>query len=206
MGCGSNGGTTNSTLNQTTIPNEAPNTVALPAPQTLPTQSLTDETNQPDVSAAIGTATGKLNCDASAEQLQTQFIHLINQARAQPRQCGDASLDAAAPIRWNSQLAAAAQRHSLDMMNNNFFSHTGSDNSEVADRVDAANYEWQAVGENLAAGQTSLQEAINGWLSSPGHCRNIMNTGFKEVGLSCVENPSTEFGTYWTSVFGAQFD
>jgi len=164
---------------------------------------------QPDIGAAaenIEAQTTPVDCDASSERLQTVFIELINTARAQPRQCGDTSHNAAPPLSWSSKLAEAAQRHSTDMVSENFFSHTGSDLSSVANRVEAAQYEWQSVGENLAAGQQSLHEAIDGWLDSPGHCRNIMNTSYIDAGLACDSSESTEFRTYWTNVFGAEFE
>ncbi len=147
-----------------------------------------------------------LTCSASSEEFQTVFIALINQARSEPRQCGNTSHNAAPPIRWNAQLAEASERHSIDMSENDFFSHTGSDNSSVANRVDATEYQWSSVGENLAAGQNTVNAAIEGWLSSPGHCRNIMDTSYQETGIACRENQNTEFSTYWTNVFGTEFE
>jgi len=193
-GCGINGKAANSELTNAAVPFVV---------ETTPT----DLDN--DLGIALGnteTANNRLTCNTSSEQIQKGFIELINQARAQPRQCGDTSHEAVGPLSWNSKLVIAAERHSVDMASNNFFSHTGSGNKRAAERVDAVNYKWQFVGENLAAGQPSLQEAINGWLDSPGHCRNIMQSSFKEAGLACAENQSTEFGIYWTNVFGAQFE
>lgn len=192
LGCSAKGSTTQSAPSFVTVPDVTKSSVALKV--TKPTAA--------DKNAA---STRELTCQANPKQFRTTFIDLINKARAKPRQCGDTSYTAAAPLRWNAQLATAAERHSLDMSDNNFFDHTGTGNTSVGERVNAANYAWQSVGENLAAGQLTLQEAIEGWLSSPGHCRNIMNTRYKEAGLACVENQSTEFSTYWTNVFGAEF-
>jgi len=223
-GCGSNGTATNVSLSPNIPQAEAlpESTPASASANNLESTSVNPELNSGttdpelieaapiDQSAALGEAEAEANitltCDANSEQIQTIFIDLINQVRAQPRQCGGTSHEAAGPLSWNAKLAVAAERHSVDMAVNNFFSHTGTGNTSAADRVDAVNYEWQFVGENLAAGQPSLQEAIHGWLSSPGHCRNIMNISFKEAGLACAENQSTEFGIYWTNVFGTQFE
>lgn len=147
-----------------------------------------------------------LRCDASAQEFQSVFLQLINEARAQPRQCGNSSHEAAPAVRWNAQLHQAAQQHSIDMANRNFFSHTGSDNTRVAERVDATGYSWQRVGENIAAGQPTAEEALQGWLDSPGHCRNLMNPDFADIAVACVTGESTQFNTYWTNVFGAEFD
>ena len=59
-----------------------------------------------------------------------------------------------------------------------FFSHAGPDGAEIGERVNNRNYRWSAVGENIAAGQNSVDEVVDAWLSSPGHCANIMSAEF----------------------------
>ena len=82
---------------------------------------------------------------------------------------------------------------------NNFFSHTGSNGSSVGDRVTAEGYNWTNVGENIASGQTTPEAALESWLNSPGHCANIMNPDFTELGAG-IESPN---GTLWTQVFAS---
>lgn len=147
-----------------------------------------------------------LACSGSLAEFKATFLKLLNDARAEARQCGNTSHEPAPAVSWNNNLHTAAQRHSTDMSENDFFSHIGSDNSNVAERVDASGYPWQSVGENIAAGQRSAKEAMDGWLTSPGHCRNIMSPAFKEVGVTCVVNSTTEYETYWTNVFGSEFE
>ena len=89
------------------------------------------------------------------------------------------------------------------MATNNFFSHTGSDGLSVSNRVDATGYEWSTVGENIAAGQSTVTQVVQGWLNSEGHCRNIMNANFTELGAERVDSTSADFSTYWTQVFAA---
>jgi uncharacterized protein YkwD len=96
---------------------------------------------------------------------------------------------------WNDQLAKAAFDHSVDMKTNNYFSHTGLDNSDPGQRITAAGYTWHAYGENIANGYTSEQAVIDGWLNSEGHCRNMMNADFKDMGVG-------RDGNYWTQEFG----
>lgn len=209
MGCSSSGSIGNPGIKPSGEPSTTPNARINTAPDFVSVPSPTYEAVQQEVDnipEAVQVTNNTLSCGANSEQFQILFIQLVNQVRAQPRRCGDTSFGAATAIRWNTQLESAARRHSVDMATNNFFSHTGSDNTRVSDRVEATSYQWQSVGENLAAGQTSLQQAIDGWLDSPSHCRILMNTSFKDAGLACVENQSTEFSTYWTSVFGIQFE
>ena len=72
----------------------------------------------------------------------------------------------------------------------------------MSDRADSVAYNWRAIGENIAAGQLEIEEVHQGWLDSPGHCRNIMNPLFTEVGAACVTGVDTDYGTYWAVVFG----
>ena len=101
------------------------------------------------------------------------------------------------PGRW------AAAAHSDDMVANNFFSHTGSNGSTLGDRATAAGYQWSSLGENIAAGQLSVAEVVDGWMKSDGHCANLMNAGFRDIGVACVAgNANTSYRTYWTQDFG----
>ena len=149
-------------------------------------------------------ATGPLGCTAPESQIRQRALELINAARAESRMCGTVSYAAAPPVTWNSKLAQAARKHSNDMASNNFFSHTGSDGSSIGNRVTNTDYQWRTVGENIAAGQTSVAQSVEDWVGSPGHCRNLMNPGFTEVALMCVENRGSDYTRYWTNVLGTQ--
>ncbi len=125
----------------------------------------------------------------------------VNAARAEPRQCGDRRYAAAPPLQLNRALDAAAQVHSEDMARLRYFSHQQQDGSVVGDRARHAGYTWRSIGENIASGLDSARAAVDGWLDSPGHCANIMNAGFAEMGIAYAINP--ERGTvYWTQVLG----
>ena len=73
------------------------------------------------------------------------------------------------------------------------------------DRIDATGYNWQTCGENIAAGQPSIRAAVKAWLASPGHCANIMDPDFEEMGLGMARNADSDYGIYWTQVFGTTF-
>lgn len=124
----------------------------------------------------------------------------INQWRASGAVCGSRGSFAPAPaLAWDTQLTQAADAHSRDMAANDFFSHTGSGGSTLASRVDATGYAWRSLGENIAAGQASIDQVVDGWIASEGHCVNLLNPSFTEVGLACVSGTaSTTYRTYWT--------
>ena len=131
-------------------------------------------------------------------------LELINRARSQARFCGERQFPAAPALRWNENLETAARRHSEDMAAHNFFSHTGSDGSSFAERVSATGYRWRRVAENVAAGQRDAETAIEGWIASPGHCENLMNASYEEVGMSGIEVRNTDYRYYWTQVFATR--
>lgn len=132
-----------------------------------------------------------------------QVFQATNAARAEARQCGDSWMEAAPPLAWNRQLADAAQAHSEDMAQQNYFAHKNKQGNEVPQRAEAHGYRWRHVGENISRGQTSAQEAVTGWLNSPGHCRNLMNPKFTEFGAGVSIRHSKRPAAYWTQVFGA---
>ncbi|MFP8779589.1 CAP domain-containing protein [Hydrogenophaga sp. RWCD_12] len=136
-------------------------------------------------------------CDALGA---SALLTAVNAARAQPRQCGATFMAAAPPLGWSSVLEGAAREHSSDMATRNFFSHVGSNGSEVGQRVHAAGAGWSAAAENIAGGPSSVAEVMADWLSSPGHCANIMGPAFRLVGVACVERPGSRYGRYWTMV------
>ncbi len=134
--------------------------------------------------------------------MRIAMLDAINQSRANARQCGSSHWPAVAALVWDSRLTAAANAHSTDMANNNFFSHTGSDGLSAAERATQAGFAWRALGENIASGQQNVTQVHESWLQSPGHCNNIMAEQFNAVGASCVQQTVSPFATYWTVVFG----
>lgn len=129
---------------------------------------------------------------------RNSLLQQINAARAAARSCGGTAMPAVAPLAWNDALFSAAARHSTDMAVNNYFSHTGLDGRSASQRIAAEGYAWSWVGENIAAGQTSVSTVMSGWLASAGHCANIMRAEYKHVGVSCVQRSGTTYGRYWT--------
>ena len=131
-----------------------------------------------------------------------RVLVLTNQARAQPRKCGDRHFDAAPPLQWDEQLERAATRHARDMARHAYLDHRGRDGSTPAQRVTAAGYRWRSVGENVAAGQPSAEDVVEDWIESPGHCANLMNPVYTELGASFAINLDAREAVYWVQAFG----
>jgi uncharacterized protein YkwD len=133
------------------------------------------------------------------------ILDAVNAARAVARKCGARAFAAAAPLAWNDALGAAAQAHSRDMAAHRHFSHEGADGTTVAARATRAGYSWRLIGENIAAGQASASEAVAGWIDSPGHCANLMNPAFTEMGAGYgISRANLPGFVYWTQVFGVR--
>jgi uncharacterized protein YkwD len=160
----------------------------------------------------VTTASGQLRQDinirpqalAVSDQFQPKLLELVNQARRQGWDCasqrftGWVSLPA---LVRQPQLERAARAHAVAMALHGFFAHDSAmDTSTAAERVTAAGYRWQATAENLAKGQTSAEQVVDGWLRSPGHCKNIMNPTMSEIGQATVRSSTGEW--HWVQVFG----
>src|SRR3982751_222865 len=111
------------------------------------------------------------------------LLQLVNDTRKKGCNCGDTYYPPVPPLTWNDQLEVAAQEHSEDMDKNKYFSHTAPDGSTAGVRMQRTGYAWTSYGENIASGPESEKSVINGWLSSPGHCKNIMSKNFREMGV-----------------------
>ena len=135
-------------------------------------------------------------------QVAQRMLVLVNAARAEPRRCGDKVYGAAPPVRWNGTLEPVASGHAHDMAVNNYFSHTGRDGASPAQRVARAGYRYRMTGENIAAGQMTPDAAVGGWIRSPGHCANLMNSGYTEMAVSFAVDASSSLGVYWVQQFG----
>ena len=85
---------------------------------------------------------------------------------------------------------------------NHFFSHTGSDGSNVGDRITAQGYSWSWRGENIfAGGSASPQSAFDWWMNSAPHRANLLHTNYTDIGIGYIYEPSSDYGGYFTAVF-----
>ncbi|WP_184542425.1 CAP domain-containing protein [Mucilaginibacter sp. FT3.2] len=137
-----------------------------------------------------------------SNEFKSEFLSRINQTRAKGCNCGDTYFPPAPALTWNDNLFDAATGHAKDMAKRNYFSHTSKDGRSMQNRIVAAGFAFKgyksfAIGENIAQGQQSIAEVMDGWFKSEGHCRNLMNPDFKEVGVA-------EYKTYWVQDFGGR--
>lgn len=139
---------------------------------------------------------------ASGSALRARVVELVNEARSRGRRCGSERFAAAAPLAVSRKLNDAAADHARDMLKNDFFEHRGSDGSQPGDRVGRTGYKHRLTGENIALGPQSAEEVVAGWLASPGHCSNIMEPRFRDIGVA-VASGRKRGQVYWVQEFGA---
>lgn len=161
-------------------------------------RAVTSPTPTPAPAPATTTTQLDARLTCNLPNFQQEILDRVNQARAAGRTCGSKTYGPAPALRWNGVLFNAAGAHSTDMAANNYFSHTSQDGRNPGQRITGAGYAWSAYGENIAAGQTSAQAVVDGWLASPGHCANIMNASYADIGTACVASSTSTYRTYWT--------
>ncbi|MEV8314086.1 CAP domain-containing protein [Streptomyces sp. NPDC059900] len=104
------------------------------------------------------------------------------------------------PLSPDPLLTVAAQNHSADMIARAFYAHTSPDGGEPWHRASAAGSAHRSIGENIACGQRTPAEVVDGWMNSPGHRANILKPAFTHLGVGFAGGGSA--GTYWTQLFG----
>ena len=131
------------------------------------------------------------------------MLVLVNQARAAGHNCdSQGNFGPTGPLTMHPALRCAARKHDLDMDAQGYFDHTSPQGVTPWDRMQSAGYSFSTAGENIATGYPSPQDVVDGWLESDGHCANIMNPDFEEIGVGYY--PGGDYGHLWTQNFGAQ--
>ncbi len=103
-----------------------------------------------------------------------------------------------APLVVNMKLMRAARAHSANMARQNVLTHE-LDGKSPMHRIRDAHYRHGEYGENCAGGSRTPVDAVRGWLNSEGHRENMMNPGFKEIGIGMAVGKQGR--KFWTQVF-----
>jgi len=105
-------------------------------------------------------------------------------------------------LEWSDALAASALAHAKDMAERGYFDHVTPDGVRPEQRMAKAGWHVMPVGENIAAGQAIPAEVVQGWIDSPGHCKNLLNPNFKHLGVGYFYAPNTRYKHFWVQNFG----
>jgi uncharacterized protein YkwD len=173
-----------------TQPTTSSQTVQPPAPTTTTTAPTT--TSPPASSTKSSEPPPPATSSAPTSQPSppgqvAKVVELVNQARA------DAGCN---PLQVNEALTTAASKHSADMSERDYFSHTTPEGVTFDERIKNAGYSLPGA-ENIARGQKNADQVMKDWLNSPGHRANILNCQLKVIGVGLATT-----GNYWTQDFG----
>jgi hypothetical protein len=116
---------------------------------------------------------------------ERRVVDLANQSRA------EAGLP---PLQWDPALARAAYAHSTRMASEGPISHRYGGEADLAERAAAAGAHFSLIEENIAVGQSPAQ-VHDGWMHSPGHHDNLMNSRIDRIGVSLVETRGVLYAT-----------
>ena len=161
------------------------------APETEAPETNAPETNVPETNAPETNApeTNAPETDGSQDVSAARKVaDLVNQERAK---AGLAPLE----VKVNLQTAAQVRAKEIEKS----FSHTRPNGSSFSTVLAENGVDYRGSGENIAWGQRSPEEVMNGWMNSDGHRANILNKNFKYIGVGYHVNSN---GTgYWTQLF-----
>lgn len=175
---------------------DVPTTTTIPATTTTTTQPSS-------ASASMSNLTASHANEESIKWLEHRTFELVNEERIR---------EGLEPLKWNEEILFVCRLHSEDMGTNGFFSHTGTGNTIVGDRLNRERvYYWNLSGENLLmqsgvenyyvnflgeitnAKYKTLEElsqaAVDGWMNSTGHRENMLKPAYDEsaIGIYAVE-------------------
>ena len=135
-------------------------------------------------------------------KFRADLLLAVNNARKVARTCGTTAYPAVPALTANAKLDTSSQVHAANMASKNFFSHTGLDGKSPFDRMKAAGYNFSYAGENIAAGNSTVAATMTQWLTSAGHCANIMNKNFTQIGFGYDYGATSTYKHYWVQNFG----
>lgn len=121
---------------------------------------------------------------------EAQVVELVNKERA---------AQGLPALKFNAELSKVAEAKAADLRDKNYFSHTSPTYGSPFDMMKSFGIRYTAAGENIAKGYMNPTSVMNGWMNSPGHKANILNSNFTEIGVGYVSGSNGS--GYWVQMF-----
>ncbi|WP_240338438.1 CAP domain-containing protein [Peribacillus alkalitolerans] len=172
---------------RTPVPQQAPTEQVVPAPQQAPTNQAPAPQQAPTNQAPTQQPRSTQQAPTNISQAVQQVIDLTNAERSRNGLPG---------LTMDNQLCGVAQKKSVDMQQNNYFSHTSPTYGSPFDMMRDLGVTYNSAGENIAQGQQTPQEVVQAWMNSEGHRKNILDNSFTHIGVGYEQN-----GNHWTQMF-----
>jgi uncharacterized protein YkwD len=129
---------------------------------------------------------------APAQNWRARMLERVNATRAQA---------GVPPVAACGRLGRSAQRYAATMARSGAFGHIAPDGTGPGERISAVGYRWRMLGENIAAGQVSVYQVMQGWRGSSSHLATMTDPAFTHVGFGLAR--SADARTYWVQDFGS---
>ena len=124
---------------------------------------------------------------SSVTSFEQEVIRLVNEIRIE---------NGLRPLTYDWELSRVARYKSQDMKDNKYFSHTSPVYGSPFQMMKSFGISYRSAGENIAKGYATPEAVVEGWMNSPGHRANILNSSFTHIGVGYVAE-----GRYWTQMF-----
>ena len=160
-----------------------------------PTDSTTSTPTTTTPPTTTTTTTTTTTPSVPTGNFANDMLNAVNAIRTAGCNCGGQQMPKVAALAWSKPLETASINHAKDMLATGSFSHTGSGGSTMSTRINATGYLWSTIGENIAWGYKTTPDVVKGWVASAGHCKNMMNGSFTQMGAARA-------GDYWVQDFG----
>ncbi len=112
-------------------------------------------------------------------------LNLVNIARGEQGLSG---------LTLDSTLTECALVRAREINATGCFSHTRPDGTKCFTAFSQCGISYRYAGENIAYGFANANDVMQGWMNSPGHRSNILNSNFGKLGVAKV-------GIYWVQLF-----
>lgn len=131
---------------------------------------------------------------SNLEHMRAEMLARVNRERAAHK---------LAPLRRHPRLDDAAQAHAADMFTRRYYSHDTPEGKTAMERIQALGYRAKYAGENIARGQYSVDEVMDGWMESKTHRDHLLSPVFDDAGfgLAFGKNPGG-YEIIWVQNFG----
>ena len=96
------------------------------------------------------------------------------------------------PLGIDLRLSKAAQAHASDMAYSDYFDHVAPDGSSAGERAQRFGYPWRRIRENIAAGQATPREVVEGWIKSRSHRSAMLDSHVEEAGIGYIYLPEDD--------------
>lgn len=162
-----------------------------PAKDTVITEDKSNETTVDKTTnseTTVDKTTNSETTDTTNLSYVEQIVALVNKERA------NAGLSA---VKIDANLANAASKRAHEIETS--FAHTRPNGSSFSTVLAENGVNYRGAGENIAYGQKTPEEVMNGWMNSEGHRANILNANFTTIGVGYYQNASGV--NYWAQLF-----